>query len=120
MKKVSNYYMIYLWASFGCFCSCTDNASDYVPEENRLAVQLSGRMDLHSDSRATDDGFCDGDRMGIYVVDYVNGQAGTLQLEGNRATNVGYTYSAGTNVWTPEYEARRSGVLKLSCDLNLH
>ena len=104
MKKVSNYYMICLWASLGCFYSCTDDASDYVPEENRLAVQLSGSMDLHSDSRATDDGFCDGDRMGIYVVDYINGQAGTLQLEGNRATNVGYTYSAGTNVWTPDYE----------------
>ena len=104
MKKVSNYYMICLWAALGCFWSCTDDTSGYAPEENRLAVQLGGVIGSDSGSRATDEGFCDGDRMGIYVVDYINGQAGTLQLEGNRATNVGYTYSAGTNVWTPDYE----------------
>ena len=104
MKNVTIGYILCLWAVMGCLWSCTDDASDFAPEENRLPVQLSGDIGPEAGSRATDSGFCDGDRMGIYVVNYANGSPGSLQLEGNCATNVGFTYSAGTNVWTPDYE----------------
>ena len=104
MKNVTIGYFLCLWAVMGCLWSCTDDASDFAPEENRLPVQLSGGIGPEAGSRATDSGFCDGDRMGIYVVNYANGSPGSLQLEGNCATNVGFTYSEGTNVWTPDYE----------------
>ena len=104
MKNVSMRYIFYLCAVMGFLYGCTDDTSEYAPEENRLAVQLGGVIGTNRDSRATDDGFCDGDRIGVYVVDYANGSPGILKLEGNRATNVGYTYSAGTTLWTPDYD----------------
>ena len=68
MKNVSIRYILCLWTVLNCLCGCTDDTSEYAPEENRLAVQLGGVIGSDSGSRATDEGFCDGDRMGIYVV----------------------------------------------------
>ena len=104
MKNISIRHIFCLWVAMGFLYACTDDTSEYAPEENRLAVQLGGVIGTDSGSRATADGFCDGDRMGIYVVDYTHGSPGTLKLKGNRATNVGYTYAAETALWTPDYD----------------
>lgn len=52
-------------------------------------------------TRVNDEGFADGDRMGVYVVDYEGDQPGTLRVNGNRANNVQHTLDAATGTWTP-------------------
>lgn len=52
-------------------------------------------------TRVNDGGFADGDRMGVYVVDYEGDQPGTLRPSGNRASNVRHTYDEATGKWTP-------------------
>ena len=52
-------------------------------------------------TRVNDEGFADGDRMGVYVVDYEGDQPGTLRVNGNRANNVQHTFDAATGEWTP-------------------
>ena len=64
-------------------------------------ITLSGEIEQLYRTRVNDDGFCDGDHVGIYVVDYVGSSAGTLQLEGNRADNVRHTYRESDNSWIP-------------------
>lgn len=64
------------------------------------AISLWAEIDQIPVTRASDDGFADGDRMGVYVVDYQGDQPGTLLLSGNRADNVRHTYDATTGKWT--------------------
>lgn len=52
-------------------------------------------------TRVNDEGFADGDRMGVYVVDYEGDQPGTLRVNGNRANNVQHTLDAATGTWSP-------------------
>ncbi|HBE54841.1 MAG TPA: hypothetical protein DDW22_01955, partial [Prevotellaceae bacterium] len=52
-------------------------------------------------TRADDEGFADGDQMGVYVVDYEGDQPGTLKPYENRANNVCHTYDETTGKWTP-------------------
>lgn len=67
-------------------------------------IQLSGDIDQLAVTRVNDNGFCDGDCMGVYVVDYRAGTPGTLQLSGNRADNVRHTYDASAGKWNSVYD----------------
>lgn len=79
--------------------ACQDDwSSENIPDQGRI-VNLMGRLQQQNESRANDAGFVDGDRMGIYMVDYVNGQPGGLSPTDNRATNVLYTFNAAVNKW---------------------
>lgn len=78
---------------------------DENPEE-KDRDRVPGKILLESEvdqlylSRVNDNGFADGDIMGVYIVDYVGGEPGELQNYGNRATNVQHTYHAEENKWT--------------------
>lgn len=81
--------------------SCSDDrlgVSDALPG----TVELQLQADIHqvNVTRADDSGFANGDRIGIYVVNYVDGKPGELLNEGNQATNVAFTYDEGSNSWT--------------------
>ena len=77
------------------------------PEPETEAVEIKLNVGLaeadaegRAASRATDVGFEAGDAIGLYVVNYADGQAGTLQNSGNHADNAEFTYDAGK--WTPK------------------
>ena len=55
-------------------------------------------------TRVNDGGFCNGDGMGIYIVDYKAGTPGTLQQSGNRADNVCYTYDEANSKWNSDHD----------------
>lgn len=55
-------------------------------------------------TRVCDNGFCDGDVMGVYVVDYNGGTPGTLKPRGNRCDNVRHTFDEANNQWEPAYD----------------
>lgn len=82
--------------AFGC-SSGHDEVPDPEPVPVRIPITLN--CGINSAVRATDSGFEKGDRIGLYVVNYDNGTAGTLQPTGNHADNTAFTYD-GT--WTPD------------------
>lgn len=51
-------------------------------------------------TRANDSGFIEGDQMGVFVVDYYNGESSYLQTTGNRADNVCFTYDEASMSWS--------------------
>ena len=55
-------------------------------------------------TRANDDGFADGDVMGVYIVDYQGTQSGTLLTSGNRGDNVRHTFDEAAYKWSSAYD----------------
>lgn len=67
-------------------------------------IQLSGSISQEYSTRVNDDGFCDGDVVGIYIVDYEGNAPGELLNEGNRADNLRYTFDESAYRWIPDHE----------------
>lgn len=67
-------------------------------------IQLSGSIEQLALTCVCDNGFCDGDVMGVYVVDYNGGTPGTLKPRGNRCDNVRHTFDEANNQWKPAYD----------------
>ena len=67
-------------------------------------IELSGEINQVAVTRVNDGGFCDGDGMGIYIVDYNADIPGTLQQRGNRADNVCYTYDEANRKWNSDQD----------------
>ena len=86
--------------------ACTDSLFDgdggKLNGEDR--IQLSGSIEQLALTRVCDNGFCDGDVMGVYVVDYNGGTPGTLKPSGNRCDNVRHTFDEANNQWEPAYD----------------
>ena len=73
-------------------------------QHNTRRIELSGEIDQVAVTRVNDGGFCDGDGMGIYIVDYKADISGTLQQNGNRADNVCYTYDEANRKWNSDQD----------------
>ena len=67
-----------------------------------ITVELFNEISQVAVTRVNDEGFCDGDAVGIYVVNYENGAPGQLLVEGNQGDNVRYTYDEANMKWVPE------------------
>lgn len=67
-------------------------------------IRLSGNVTQSYQTKADAAGFADGDRIGVYVVDYNGNEAGELRNDGNRADNVWFEFSAGSGSWTSAYD----------------
>lgn len=86
-------------------CSLNEPSFDPVVEDmEKKPIVISGNINQEYATRANDTGFCDGDVVGIYVVDYDGDTPGTLQNEGNRADNLRFTFDEAAYKWTPAYE----------------
>lgn len=85
-----------------CFmiCGCAGFDEDIPVASGTIPVNIDGGISM---TRASSDGFADGDAVGIYVVNYTDGNAsqGTLLDNGNQADHVRYVYSASERSWTP-------------------
>lgn len=79
---------------------CSDENYGGSSPAGQLPLLLSGQIQHENITRANDYGFVGGDRMGIYVVDRVDGKAGTLGVSDNRANNVLFTYDGDSYSWT--------------------
>ena len=94
MKKT-----LFFAAALAALVSCQKNDTEtpITPVDENLKINLS--MDIAT--KVTDTAFESGDEVGIYVVNYVDGVAGTLAASGNHYDNVKHTYSTS---WTPAEE----------------
>ena len=70
-----------------------------VDDFSDFPIVLSGDIAQVYQTRVNDGGFVDGDRMGIYVVDYEGETPGGLKTSGNRADNVWFQFNGGTRKW---------------------
>ena len=85
---------------------CTQDVEVNVPEASApkiMEIKIDGNINQESTTRVNDNGFCDGDGVGIYAVNYDNGVPGTLLENGNQANNVRYVYNEEDCTWTPDY-----------------
>ena len=86
------------------FASCAtdpDGLNTIVPQ-GTPQIKISGDIDQQYATRVDENGFCDGDQVGLYGVNYTydNTIAGTLMDEGNQVNNALYTYSTENGTFT--------------------
>lgn len=86
-------YIVSILTALLTMSSCSDEFAGQRTSDVGRQINLSGQIVQENVTRASDYGFVNGDRMGIYIVDYENGQPGTLSATDNRASNVLFTYS---------------------------
>lgn len=86
--------------------SCNDNEMMEGVSQGQTSnvISLSGEIDQVAVTRVNDNGFCDGDVMGVYVVDYNGNTPGTLAVNGNRGTNVPHTFDESAYKWNSAYD----------------
>lgn len=97
-------YTIFLFVGICWFCGCQKDDLSGFEDSEKLAITLSGGIEQEMVSRVNDDGFCDEDVMGVYIVDYEGENPGELQLDGIRASNVRFTYDEAANRWNGAYD----------------
>ena len=102
MKSMINIWMSCLIALL--LVACQDENPMNPTGGTGCKLTLSGEIEQLYLSRVNDNGFADGDEMGVYVVDYVSQQPGALQASGNRATNVKHTFDEANFKWTSAYD----------------
>ena len=94
------------WLTAVLFVSCTADTDRLGPssgeQDGLIPVELFNEISQVAVTRVNDEGFCDGDAVGIYVVNYENGAPGQLLVEGNQGDNVRYTYDEANMKWVPE------------------
>ena len=85
--------------------ACTDEYLQ-APDSNDLSlpIRFEGEITQEAVTRANDNGFADGDQMGVYVVDYNGIEPGTLLTKGNRGDNVRHTFNEAAYRWTSAYD----------------
>ena len=85
--------------------ACSDDMfEDGGQQHSNDRIQLSGDIDQLAVTRVNDNGFCNGDVMGVYIVDYDGGTPGTLKASGNRGDNVRHTFDEPNYRWNSAYD----------------
>ncbi len=90
-----------LCAMTSCMKDDSAIASDHAASRK---ISLSGEIQQVYQTRVNDAGFCDGDAVGIYIVDYNGSTAGELLDAGNRADNVKHIFDEAAYKWIPSYD----------------
>lgn len=106
MKKQWYLFLAIGVLSMLILASCNDNE---VIEDTSLkgasgVISLVGEIDQVTVTRVNDNGFCDGDVMGVYIVDYQGNTPGTLVGAGNRGNNVQHTFDEVAYKWNSAYD----------------
>ena len=99
MKKIKRFC---LFAGLLVIVSC---AKEYERIDNNelIPLQISSSINQET-SKATSDGFVDGDAIGLFAVNYSddNAVAGSLTAKGNQADNVKYIFDEESQKWMSE------------------
>lgn len=97
-------YMWKLLAGILCLWGCGEERLEGYGGGEGQVIALSGTIVQDGKSRVDDGGFCDGDVIGVYIVDYEGENAGELLSAGNRATNARFVYDEAANRWSGAYD----------------
>mgnify|MGYP003190156151 FL=1 len=103
--KTNQHVFIYALAGALALSGCSDDLFEGGSVNDGTAhIELSGEIDQLAVTRVNDNGFCDGDVMGVYIVDYNGSTPGTLQVSGNRGDNVRHTFDEEAYKWNSDYD----------------
>ena len=105
MKRSANYLSMLVCSAIMLLTSC--NNDEFVVgseiQANRK-INIEGEITQVYQTRVNDAGFCDGDEVGIYVVDYEGDTPGVLQNNGNRGDNVKHSFDEANYKWKGAYD----------------
>lgn len=105
MKRVKHALLYLLAAGAMLLTGCSDDFfGDKTEQHDSNRIQLSGDIDQLAVTRVNDNGFCNGDVMGVYIVDYEGNKPGTLKVNGNRGDNVRHTFDEPNYKWNSAYD----------------
>lgn len=96
--------MLALMSAGVLLSGCTDDTFGDMAVHDDSRISLSGDIDQLCVTRVNDNGFCDGDVMGVYIVDYDGDIPGTLKASGNRGDNVRHTFDEANYKWNSAYD----------------
>lgn len=105
MKRVKHTLLYLLAAGAMLLTGCSDDFfGDKTEQHDSNRIQLSSDIDQLAVTRVNDNGFCNGDVMGVYIVDYEGNKPGTLKVNGNRGDNVRHTFDEPNYKWNSAYD----------------
>lgn len=103
--NTKSFHIIYSLLAVSVLMSCSDN--DWLGDSNmegKQKIELTGDIEQVPVTRVNDNGFVDGDVMGVYIVDYNGANPGMLQVSGNRGDNVRHTFDEAEYKWNSAYD----------------
>lgn len=104
MKYIKYSFLLLAVLLQGALCiSCQEEGYNGV-DTSAGPINFSAGVVQQYDTRAGDNGFADGDKIGVFVVNYKDGKSQPLSLKGNHADNVMFTYSQDNDKWTGAYQ----------------
>ena len=104
MKKLLNFSIVAtLLAVTSCVAPDIDLVTPNPNVDGLHKVQIENNIDQHDATRVDDSGFCAGDVVGLYLVNYEGEQPGNLLVEDNQADNVKFTLGEDGS-WVSEYD----------------
>lgn len=100
---MKRYYSLLLVIAAALTTACNvDTAVGPLEDGNMIPLNIDGAI-KQIQTRATAEGFVDGDAVGLFAVNYTdnNTAAGSLQVSGNQADNVKYIFDETNHKWAP-------------------
>ena len=85
--------------SVGLICSCSDESIRNGIEDDSVQLPITLFAAYPTATRASDAGFEDADRMGVYVLDYVGGNPQSIVDDDAHASNVRFSFNEADNTW---------------------
>lgn len=79
--------------------ACTDNNFSFSEGTDFGQLPITLRAQYPTQTRASDSGFEDGDKMGIYVLDYDGNDVQDITGDDVHATNVKFVFNEADNTW---------------------
>ena len=106
MHKLKKYILPAGLIAVAMLSACSDE--DFIAPgqvtDGQSVINLAGQIAQEAVSRVNDDGFADGDVMGVYIVDYNGNVPGSLLSKGNRGDNVRHTFNEAAYRWNSAYD----------------
>ena len=101
MKNILSYFrsVAILVLASTSISGCQDDEMVNSSNEVREPLNLQAEINQQYVTRVNDNGFADGDHIGVFVTNYQNGVASELALTGNHADNVRFTYDHASGTW---------------------
>ena len=96
--------LLFVAASVFLFSCATDEQFAANQLENKKLISLNAEINQVPVTRVNDNGFCDGDVMAVYIVDYEGDTPGVLKSDRNRADNLRHTFDEAAYKWSSERE----------------
>ena len=103
MQKSMSFWTV---AALMLMQGCNLSEPEFKVEPPQVApykVDILNEIYQQPATKVTTDGFCTGDEVGLYLVNYDGETPGILKVENNQADNVRFTYDENGN-WTSEYD----------------